>query len=326
MSGGAGAIWEYPPFLIEPKECAKQWVLQSLIAFTKLAAFPDSGVVERRVSYHFRSKFCPVPPGAESVQGFGHCNGVLSDNKTLLHRSSSVPEEVDSEEWPSCYWYRAPVIHMQSYLPWLRARLTENGTEFIQHTVTSLSDPLPFTHAMPIALVVNCAGVNGGKLSGSDSSPMHAVRGSLVLVQCPLLQHVFNDESHSGPELCYVVPQRDGLVALAGCSDPLDCRLEVDAAEIDAIRSRCERFVPQLRQCPVVRTWVGFRPQRKGGVRLELERIVGQSSSPIILHNYGHGGSGVVTSWGCAEAVGRLALQVLGVSAVRKENASLARL
>jgi hypothetical protein len=39
---------------------------------------------------------------------------------------------------------------------------------------------------------------------------------------------------------------------------------------------------------------VGLRPFRRGGVRLEAE------AGTRIVHNYGHGGSGVTLSWGCA--------------------------
>ena len=69
-------------------------------------------------------------------------------------------------------------------------------------------------------------------------------------------------------------------------------------------------FAPQ--DCPIVSENVGLRPCRKGGVRFELEEIqdkkvnilVGRiffiSNIEKVLHNYGHGGSGVTLSWGCA--------------------------
>jgi D-amino-acid oxidase len=47
---------------------------------------------------------------------------------------------------------------------------------------------------------------------------------------------------------------------------------------------------------------VGLRPGR-AEVRLEKELISGK----VIIHNYGHGGSGVTLSWGCAEEVVELA-------------------
>jgi D-amino-acid oxidase len=48
----------------------------------------------------------------------------------------------------------------------------------------------------------------------------------------------------------------------------------------------------------VIEHQVGLRPVR-GGVRLEEEALDGAR----VIHNYGHGGSGVSLSWGCARAV-----------------------
>ena len=53
----------------------------------------------------------------------------------------------------------------------------------------------------------------------------------------------------------------------------------------------------------VVRHAVGLRPCRKDGVRIEKEEVDGNTD---MVHNYGHGGFGYQTSYGCAEEVGRL--------------------
>ena len=46
----------------------------------------------------------------------------------------------------------------------------------------------------------------------------------------------------------------------------------------------------------VIRTLVGLRPYRSEGFVIEAEQL-GQK---LLLHNYGHGGSGVTLSWGSA--------------------------
>ena len=50
---------------------------------------------------------------------------------------------------------------------------------------------------------------------------------------------------------------------------------------------------------------VGLRPLRPANVRLERE------TGTRIIHNYGHGGSGVTFSWGCAEEVAETIEQLL---------------
>ena len=42
---------------------------------------------------------------------------------------------------------------------------------------------------------------------------------------------------------------------------------------------------------------VGLRPFRKIGVRVECAAL---QDGRTVIHNYGHGGSGVTLSWGCA--------------------------
>ncbi|KHJ74936.1 hypothetical protein OESDEN_25448 [Oesophagostomum dentatum] len=57
--------------------------------------------------------------------------------------------------------------------------------------------------------------------------------------------------------------------------------------------------MPALKECEVISHHVGLRPGRNN-VRLETEkRWIGAKEIPIV-HNYGHGGSGVTLFWGCA--------------------------
>ncbi|HMC79917.1 MAG TPA: FAD-dependent oxidoreductase, partial [Acidimicrobiia bacterium] len=51
---------------------------------------------------------------------------------------------------------------------------------------------------------------------------------------------------------------------------------------------------------------VGLRPFRRDSVRLERE------PGARVIHNYGHGGSGVTLSWGCAEEVSALVKGAVG--------------
>ena len=57
----------------------------------------------------------------------------------------------------------------------------------------------------------------------------------------------------------------------------------------------------------IVRHGVGLRPVRVGGTRIEKERINGA----WVVHNYGHGGYGYQTSYGCSQAVVKLVEEVV---------------
>lgn len=52
----------------------------------------------------------------------------------------------------------------------------------------------------------------------------------------------------------------------------------------------------------IIRQGVGLRPLRLDGVRLEKERINGVR----VVHNYGHGGYGYQSSYGCAQVAVKL--------------------
>ena len=56
--------------------------------------------------------------------------------------------------------------------------------------------------------------------------------------------------------------------------------------------------------------WVGLRPYRNA-VRLEKEVMHFDNQSVNLVHNYGHGGSGVTTHWGCALAAAGLVQEAI---------------
>jgi D-amino-acid oxidase len=55
----------------------------------------------------------------------------------------------------------------------------------------------------------------------------------------------------------------------------------------------------------VIRTTVGLRPYRPSGFVLRPERLDGK----LLVHNYGHGGSGMSLSWGTGQMAAELALE-----------------
>lgn len=76
------------------------------------------------------------------------------------------------------------------------------------------------------------------------------------------------------------------------------------------ILERCCAVIPSLRHAEVLREWVGLRPGRPS-VRLEAEQwqLKGGGTLPVV-HNVGHGGSGLTLAWGCAEDVVALVRQL----------------
>ena len=62
------------------------------------------------------------------------------------------------------------------------------------------------------------------------------------------------------------------------------------------------KIIPSLKGSKPISYWIGVRPYRTNGIRLESE-IFGNK---IVVHNYGHSGSGVTLSHGCAKEVSEI--------------------
>ena len=99
--------------------------------------------------------------------------------------------------------------------------------------------------------------------------------------------------------------RRDVLLGLSGtlvsgCATPA-----VSAPEQTNSVLRHATPVPPVfvRKDRILKTVVGLRPYRRGGFRLEEERI----GDKHLIHNYGHAGDGVSLSWGCAQVAAEMA-------------------
>ena len=184
-------------------------------------------------------------------------------------------------------------------------------------------------------VVVNCMGLWSRSLFGDRN--VYPVRGQLMFIQNagfpPLPDGTTFSYNYKPPDEDYVYDvyffPRSGAAGtsargwlLGGSREPADSDrgepwrfppLEVELKEnIPAPIFHINRkillsltgidiaYFPQT-------TYAGYRPARKGGVRLEVQQDAGMS----IVHNYGHGGGGVALSWGSAHKVREL-LEQLG--------------
>ena len=177
------------------------------------------------------------------------------------------------------------VVEMPIYLAWLSVRVQALGG-----TITRLNlSELPSGGD----LVVNCAGL-GARLLGADSSVV-PVSGQVVYVEQFGLDRWWLDSgSPQGPT--YVIPRSHDVV-VGGTDVEGDWSRTPSPEVAEGILARGARLVPELAHARVIRHKVGLRPARPE-VRLEREGRV--------VHCYGHGGSGVTLSWGCADEVAEL--------------------
>ena len=265
----AAALWY--PYMARPRERVMPWAERSLARFCELAADPSTGIA-------LRDGFEKWPDASRPRPG-----AVPGERRA---RRDELP--------PGCadgFAMRLPVIEMPLYLPWLERRFAELGGLRTQRELRSLSE------VDGAEVVVDCAGLGARELAGD--SGVHPIRGQVVRVVDPEIGRFLIDDSE--PDPIYVVPRSADCV-VGGTAEVGSDDLCVDEETTRRILERATALEPRLAQARVIGACVGLRPGRSE-VRLEGERA---ADGTLIVHDYGHGGTGVTLSWGCAEEVVRI--------------------
>ncbi|SOE32512.1 FAD-dependent oxidoreductase [Streptomyces sp. OK228] len=263
----AGAMWG--PYLVEPWARVREWSLASLRAFETLAADPATGV--RMVSGIEAARTqVPAPDWSTLLPDFRIC----------------APEELPAG-FASGYRFTVPLIDMPVYLEYLLGRFQRAGGVVQRRTVRSLGE------VEGASVIVNCAGLGGGDLAGDPG--VRPIRGQHVVVENPGITEFFSEDTGLSSDLLCIYPHGDTVV-LGGTAIDGEGGLQDDPETARAIVDRCAEIVPELAKASVIAHRVGTRPTRSE-VRVEAER---HEKGATVFHNYGHGGSGVTLSWGCA--------------------------
>ncbi|WP_329349010.1 FAD-binding oxidoreductase [Streptomyces sp. NBC_01261] len=271
----AGAMWG--PYLVEPWVRVREWSLASLHVFEALAEDPSTGV--RMVSgIEAARSQVPAPDWSDLLPDFRTC----------------APEELPAG-FASGHRFTVPLIDMPVYLQYLLDRFQRAGG-VVQHGTIRTLDEVEGASA-----IVNCAGLRGGDLAGDPG--VRPIRGQHVVVENPGITEFFSEDTGLSSELLCIYPHGDNVV-LGGTAIDGEGDLRDDPEAARAIVDRCAEIVPELAKTPVVAHLVGVRPTRSE-VRVEEER---RDSGSRVFHNYGHGGTGVTLSWGCAAEIAELAL------------------
>ena len=283
-SAVAGAIWG--PHLAETGDRTARWRGATLAALRELAAGPDGPAAGVRVASGIQVfRDSPDPPDwLAELGGYRPC----------------LPGELPPG-FSTGWRYAAPLVHMPTYLGYLRARFERAGGRLGVASVASLAGAAREAGARA---VVNCSGAQARQLAGDPE--VTPVRGQAVVAANPGLTEFLIAPGDASAELAYLFPHGDTVI-LGGSEGPGDWNLEPDPAIAERIVRDCTALEPRLRGAQVLAHRVGLRPVRPA-VRLEAEPAgPGRADGPLIVHNYGHGGAGITLSWGCAREAAGLA-------------------
>jgi D-amino-acid oxidase len=277
-SGAAGALWF--PYDAEPADKVIPWALATYKVLVELATEPSTGVSMIELRQYCRTGKIEIP---EWASRFVLPTGNASPARTQgsLNISSLFSDG---------FALRVPLMDTTIYLDYLANRFQKAGGQIkagvsFEKLENAEGD-----------LVINCAGIGARDLAGDPDLEPH--RGQVAIVPKPdnLDGAVVCDDA----PLMYVIPRTNDCV-FGGTNDVSD-NLDADPKTTEAIVTECSRVL-EFEKPRVLRERVGLRPFRKSGVRLEKEKL---RDGRLVIHNYGHGGSGFTLSWGCADEVSNL--------------------
>jgi len=131
-------------------------------------------------------------------------------------------------------------------------------------------------------------------------------RGQVVVVRNKASKMLDASGTDDGDgEACSVMTRAaGGGTILGGCYQKGNWESQVDPSLAVRIMKRAVTVCPvltggkRIEHLDIVRHSVGLRPVRDGGMRIEKERI----GDIWVVHNYGAGGAGYQSSYGCAQA------------------------
>lgn len=208
-------------------------------------------------------------------------------------------------------------INTALYLPWLTSQCLKHGVVVRRGVASHISEAARLHHTgKPADLIVNCTGLSSLKLGGVADTKLYPGRGQIVLVRNDPGIMASTSGTDDGPDEALYIMHRagGGGCVLGGCLQKGNWESQPDADLANRIMKRAVDLLPNLvpkgkgvEGLSVIRHAVGLRPMREGGIRVEKETITGPDGRKVaVVHNYGHGGYGYQTSFGCSQAVEKL--------------------
>jgi D-amino-acid oxidase len=200
-------------------------------------------------------------------------------------------------------------INTAIYLPWLVSQCLKAGVVFKRAIFSHVSEAAaPGVHhsGSSADLLINCTGLSASKLGSVEDRSLIPVRGQIVVVRNDPGGIFSISGCDDGPEEgAYVMTRAaGGGTVLGGSNQKGNWESQFDPNLATRIMKRCVDLCPQLtggkgiEHLDIIRHGVGLRPSREGGARIGKEKIDGT----WVVHNYGHGGAGYQSSYGCSQA------------------------
>ncbi|ODV85258.1 hypothetical protein CANARDRAFT_7902 [[Candida] arabinofermentans NRRL YB-2248] len=202
--------------------------------------------------------------------------------------------------------YSTWCMNSPRYLEFLETKLKMKfGVKFVQKSVRSLKQ---VSRQFPNYLIINCTGM-GLQFDGSWDKDCFPIRGQTLLVRppldCPYENQTITYQLADGAWIFVIPRPLDGGIILGGTKQVGSTDKRANKKDTDNIIELGKKRFPRLLidgEFDIKRVNVGFRPARKGGVKISKQVVEGVT----IVDCYGFAGSGMEMSWGAAEHVVQL--------------------
>jgi D-amino-acid oxidase len=275
-SEGAAGLWK--PFALSgtPDELVNRWGKETLDHYMDIylsGRAPEAGILLSSAYELFEEPLDELPAWADVVPAFRR----LTPADISFYDPSG--RHVDG------YSYDTIIAEGRLYLGWICRELEGLGVTIVERKVSRVDE------IEAGRVIVDCCGLGSRELF--QDPELFGIRGHVLRVKAPWVRHHVESHGVDATRPAYIIPNTDTVV-LGGTKERSEDRTST-AEERQEIFDRCKAIVPSLEAAELVGHWVGLRPGREG-IRLEMDEVDGR----VVVHNVGHGGSGLTLAWGCA--------------------------
>ncbi|KAJ3208290.1 hypothetical protein HDU67_006912 [Dinochytrium kinnereticum] len=311
----AGANWQ--SFADQEDTRQQDWDEETFYTLWRLAHHPPAGVMHLPAFQYWDEPpsdfvdpwYSRITPGYAAVH-----DSLLPPGKTFGITFETV------------------TMNVPKYMQWLFTQFKSGGGQVVVKSLAHISEAYGIQKRTDV--VVNCCGIGAMTLGGVLDQNVYPTRGQTILVCAPQVKRTIGTALASGSyrpktageddgKVTYIIPREDGIVILGGTYQSNNSILEPDMKIAQGIMERCIAVCPELvsngKLPEILQHSVGLRPSREGGVRFDAQYEKTESGKEIlVVNNYGHGGFGYQSSWGCAAGVVRIVRRAVGVSVDEK--------
>lgn len=233
--------------------------------------------------------------------------------------ADELPRSKEASSVKGGLTYSAWVINSPVYLKWLRQEAGKHGAVFLRARVGAIEEAAFVAQHHQPELPVPGAVVNASGMGFGDTNCFPS-RGQFILVSNSYDRTVSHHSADGHSTVIIPRPLGGGCV-IGGTKEPNNWSPVNSPSAVDEILRRITAICPDLLQpvegdpsskpqIHVKEPYIGRRPMRKGGLRLEQEQLQVQSTTAdgfsnerfnlSVVHCYGAGPSGYKIGWAAA--------------------------